>query len=141
MNSTFHAAPVGRRIGRGVRAGWWWIAALVLAVDAGAAEQEKRKFDLPSGEAAVTLRQLSETARKEILFSAEIVRGVKTNAVRGEFTALEAGNRMLAGTRLYALQDERSGALAVRLREWPADPDSRGPPCSPSCCSRRRRAS
>ncbi len=119
MDSTSHPAPVGRRPGRLAPAGRWWIAVVVWAGCAGAAEPEKRKFDLPSGDAAVTLRQLSETARKEILFSAEIVRGVKTNAVRGEFTALEAGNRMLAGTRLYALQDERSGALAVRQESSP----------------------
>ncbi len=94
------------------------LASVVLFLSAGrAAETEKQSFNLPAGDAATTLRQLSEAAHREILFSAEIVRGVRTQAVQGEFTALEASNRMLAGTSLQALQEERTGALAVRPRQ------------------------
>ena len=49
-----------------------------------AAEPAKQTYNLPAGEAASTLRLLSETARREILFSAESVRGVRTQAVQGE---------------------------------------------------------
>jgi iron complex outermembrane receptor protein len=118
MSSMRTIIPVGRVLG----------VALFLAGWARGADAVKQSFDLPAGEAASTLRQLSETARKEILFSAEIVRGVKTNPVRGEFTPLEAGNRMLAGTQLYALQDERTGALAVRRQVAAATPSTAARP-------------
>ena len=95
-------------------------AAAVLAVSAWASDAAKRAYDLPAGDAAVTLRQLSEASRREILFAAEVVRGVTTNPVRGELTALEAGQRLLAGTPLVVLQDDKTGALAVRRSDQAA---------------------
>ncbi len=86
-------------------------ALLMMAVHA--AEDDKRNYNLAAGDAAVALRQFSEASGRETLYAAEIVRGVKTSAVLGEFTALEALNRMLAGTNLYAVKDEKSGALAI----------------------------
>ncbi|PAW64529.1 MAG: hypothetical protein B9S34_12470, partial [Opitutia bacterium Tous-C1TDCM] len=99
-----------------------WVAGRRLALVAPlfatvwAGDAAKRAYDLPAGDAATTLRQLSEASRREILFAADVVRGVPTNPVRGEFTALEAGERLLAGTALAVLQDEKTGALAVRRR-------------------------
>jgi iron complex outermembrane receptor protein len=84
-----------------------------------AAEAARQSFNLPAGDAADMLRQLSAVSGREIL---------------GEFTALEAGNRMLAGTSLHALQDERTGALAVRRREGAA-PASRGSAAQPSAAA------
>ncbi|WP_414663933.1 TonB-dependent receptor [Horticoccus sp. 23ND18S-11] len=98
---------------------------VTLTVGVGASDTARRRYDLPAGDAAVTLRQLAEVSRREILFAADVVRGVQTNAVQGEFTALDAGNRMLAGTRLVAVQDEPSGALAVRRRNLPTAPSAR----------------
>ncbi len=92
----------------------------LLAATVRAGDAAKRAYDLPAGDAATTLRLLSEASRREILFAADVVRGVATNAVRGEYTALEAGERLLAGTELAVLQDDRTGALAVRRRETAA---------------------
>ena len=50
--------------------------ALALAA-AVAAEEPKRSYNIPGGEAAVSLRQFSETSGKEVLFAAETVRGVR----------------------------------------------------------------
>jgi TonB-dependent receptor len=121
-------ASVSSRSRPGAWRGRAWLAAALLlgGLAVRAAEPVRQWFDLPAGDAAVTLRQLSEAARTEILFSAEIVRGLRTPPVRGEFTALEAGNRMLAGTQLQALQDGRTGALAVRRA--PAAPRSAAAP-------------
>ena len=103
-----------RVVNRSVQAGALFV---LLHLGVHASDAARQRFDLPAGDAASTLRQLSEASQREILFAAEVVRGVRTNAVRGELTALEAGNRMLSGTRLVAMQDEKSGALAVRRRE------------------------
>lgn len=93
-----------------------------------AAEEPKRKYDLRAGDAAGVLREFAAASGREILFVAEVVRGVRTGAVQGEFTPLEALARMLAGTQLYALQDERTGALAIRRRPEPKPPERSSPP-------------
>jgi iron complex outermembrane recepter protein len=113
-----------------VRRSWLVRAALLssgLIAAAWAAPDAKRKYDLPAGDAAGALRQFSAASGREILFAADAVRGVRTSPVRGEHTAFDALTLMLAGTNLYAWQDERTGALAVRRRAEPKPP-SRPPP-------------
>ncbi len=89
---------------------------LALVATGGAMEDETRSYALPAGDAAVMLARLSTASGREILFGAEIVRGVRTQAVRGAFTAQEAVGKMLAGTELAAIRDDRTGALAIRRR-------------------------
>lgn len=86
---------------------------LGLALCGQAAESAKKAYALPADDAAIVLRQFSEQAGVEIVYSAEAVRGVQTNAVAGEFTPLEAVNRLIAGTDLLAVQDAKTGAIAV----------------------------
>lgn len=88
------------------------LVCVVLVVVAAVAAQEPRwHFDLPAGDAAITLRQFAEVTGREILFAAEAVRGVQTAPVRGEFNATEALQRMLANTNLQAVTEQ---AIAVR---------------------------
>ncbi len=82
-----------------------------VVVTAMAAEEPRWHFDLPAGDAAITLRQFAEVTGREILFAAEVVRGVQTAALHGEFSATEALQRMLANTNLQAIPEE---AIAVR---------------------------
>ena len=86
--------------------------ALCLGVVRGA-EPAKRAFDVAAGPAETTLRQFSEQAGGQFLFSAEKVAGVRTNSIKGEFTARDALQRLVAGTALRAVHDERTGALTV----------------------------
>jgi iron complex outermembrane recepter protein len=86
-----------------------WIATMAYASD-----DPKRSYDLRADNAAAALRQFSEVSGREILFAAEVVRKIRTNAVRGEFTALQALRQMLAGTNLQAIPDPSSGAIAIR---------------------------
>ena len=88
--------------------------AVAIALAACAAEEPRRHYDLPAGDAATMLSQFAEVSGREILFAAEVVRGIRTSPVRGKFTALEALRRLLTGTNLHAIPDERSGAIAVR---------------------------
>jgi outer membrane receptor protein involved in Fe transport len=118
------AAPATSRIRRACLVGLW---ALLSASSLLAADETKRQYRLRAGDAAVALREFAAASGREILFAAEAVKGVRTAEVRGEFTAFDALTRLVAGTELYALQDERTGALAVRRR-----PVSRPPPPSPS---------
>lgn len=93
----------------------------LLVVAARAADTAKRSYKIPADEAAAAFRQFSEVSGKEILFAAEVVRGVRTNAVQGEYTPMEALGVMLQGTGIQAVQDDTSGAISVR-RSPPPDP-------------------
>lgn len=78
-------------------------------------------FDVPAGEASATLKQFSEQSGQTVVYLVDVVRGVKTAAVKGHFTPREALDLMIAGTLLIAAQDAGTGALAVR--KGAADPN------------------
>ncbi len=90
-------------------------AVTILTVAAATGPAASRKnYDLPAGDAAKTLKSFSDQSGEQIVYPAELVRGLKTNAVQGELTAREALDRMLDKSGLIAVQDEKTGALAVR---------------------------
>jgi TonB-dependent receptor len=76
--------------------------------------EPKQKYNLPGGDAATTLRQFAGVSGRQIIFMMEKVRGERTNAVAGEFSAAEALNRMLAGTALVVHQDRQTKAFLIR---------------------------
>ena len=88
---------------------------LLLPIDAlQAADAAVKPFDVPSGAASRTLKLFAQQSGREIVFSAESIGGTTTNAVRGEFTARDALDRMTAGTGLTVGVDEKSGLFSVR---------------------------
>lgn len=84
-----------------------------------AANEAKRSFDLPSGDAEVILREFFRQSGVQIVFDVDKIRGVRTAVVRGDFIPLEALNRMFARTGLVAVQDEQTGALTIRRAPRP----------------------
>jgi len=86
---------------------------------------EKVSFDVPAGNAAATLRQAAQQGGVQIMFPAATVQDVKTNAVKGEFSTADALAQMLAGTGLTVVQDQATGAFAVRP-ESPAEKNGAG---------------
>lgn len=103
---------------------------------AGAAvAEQKQHYELPAGDAAATLKRFAESSGLHLVFMMDKVRGERTNAVRGEYAALDALRVMLTGTALFAVQDDSTGALVVsRKRPAPSQKEqgeserSRGPP-------------
>jgi len=82
-----------------------------------------RRFDLPGGDAAQTLKHFAAQAGAQILFSSADVTGVLTNPVQGDFAPLVAIERMLQGTSLRAREDAALRAIAViRFVPTPRDP-------------------
>jgi hypothetical protein len=75
--------------------------------------QEPRAFDLPSGEAAATLRLFSTQAGVQLLVSSDDIRGIKTKEVHGELRPLAAIQKMLENTQLVAREDRATGTIAV----------------------------
>ncbi len=90
------------------------------------AEEGKRTFNLPSGDAAVTLKQFAATTDAPIIYLVDRVRGTTTNAVVGEYKPREALDRMLAGTALEAAQDVATGAFVVSRKRSADDASSAG---------------
>lgn len=80
-----------------------------------AAAVERLEFDIPGGAAESALKTFSAQAGRGVIFSTDSLKDVRTNSVRGQFTAREALDRMIAGTALVATYDARSGAFALRL--------------------------
>lgn len=81
-----------------------------------AAEATRKSFDVPAGAAASTLKVFSAQAGGHLLYSADAVAGVTTNAVRGDFLPQDALDLMLDGTRLMSRRDAATGALSVTRR-------------------------
>ncbi len=103
---------------RSLAAGVFVLSLLTLPA---AAAAEKKSFDLGAGDAAQTLKAYSQQSGVQIVYPVDQVRGVQTHAVKGEYAAREALDAMLARTGLVAVQDERTGALAVRREAGPND--------------------
>jgi iron complex outermembrane receptor protein len=78
-----------------------------------AAVEQKRSYNLPSGDAATTLNQFAGVSSRQIIFMMDKVRGERTNAIAGDYAAHEALDRMLAGTALSASRDPGTGAFVV----------------------------
>lgn len=94
----------------------------LLAASRGPGETPWKSYRLPAGDASATLRLFSEQSGEQVVFPVDRVRGVRTNAVEGELPARLALERMLAGTSLRVVEDERSGALAVRREDGTDSP-------------------
>ncbi len=73
-----------------------------------------KRFDLPAGEAVTSLQAFSRQSGEEIIYPADQVQAVRTQAVSGEFSARTALERMLDQTGLVAEWDEKSGICIIR---------------------------
>ena len=116
---------------RPTRVGRWLalLCALLFTVLHAAEDSSRRRFDLPSGAAVVTLKRAAQQAGLEIVYSAAVVEGVQTQPVAGEFTPREALERMVAHTPLKLFPDPRTGALSIiRSADAPPRPSSQPQP-------------
>jgi iron complex outermembrane receptor protein len=86
---------------------------LLLAPPAAFAADKPAAFNVPAGDAAVTLKQFAEQSGQAVVYMVDAVRGVKTNAVKGSLAPREALEQLLAGSNLHAVADEKTGALSV----------------------------
>jgi iron complex outermembrane recepter protein len=88
-----------------------WLAC--APVDAAEPNPPIKKYEIAAGDAATTLKQFVEQSGEQVVFFINKVRGITTTEVHGDFMARGALDRMLAGTPLYAVQDERTHALII----------------------------
>jgi TonB-dependent receptor len=88
-----------------------------VSVPSRASEAPRKAYDLPADAAEKSLKRFAVQSGVEVLFTSETVRGVRTQEVRGEFAALEAVQRALAGTKLIATLHAESGAFVISRAE------------------------
>lgn len=125
MTPVFACSPV-RRLAAALA-----LACLGLLL-AAAAAPAKKVFDLPAEAATEALRKFSAQSGAEVVFAADAPAGIRTNAVRGEFSPAEAIDRLLAGTGLKATRDEASGAFMVNRAADPNAPRAAAPAVRPA---------
>ncbi len=94
------------------------LAALVSVLsfflaNASSAAEAQKSFDIPTGDALTALKQFAVQSDEQLLYSAEAVQGVTTNAIKGTFTARDALDQMVKGTRLTVIADRKNGALSL----------------------------
>lgn len=111
---------------------------IAAAESTGTSAREKeatKRFDISAGDAFTTLRQFAVQSGEQLIYQADTLEGVRTDAVRGRYTSREALGRMLVRTTLAVTQDARTGTLAItriprsdaRTDRGPA-PDDRSDP-------------
>src|SRR5688572_21496359 len=74
---------------------------------------ETKSFSIPASTAERSLKEFSSQSGVELVYPGEIVRGVRTPAVTGDLTAGQALSRLLRGTGLTSVQDEKTGAFSI----------------------------
>ena len=79
-----------------------------------APEEAGKKFDLPAGDAAVSLQAFARQSGEEIIFPVAQVSLVKLPGIHGELSTRAALQQLLAGSGLVAIQDEKTGAYVIR---------------------------
>lgn len=93
------------------------VPGLLACVAQAAGQEASQPFDIPAGRAERTLERFARQSSQAAVFSTDLIRGVHTQAVNGEYTPFEALAAMLTGSGLVAVRDAQTGALLVK----PAD--------------------
>ncbi len=75
---------------------------------------ERVLFDVESGSALETLKEAAAQAEVPFIYIPQILQGVTTQAVYGEYEPIEAFELMLNGTSLTVIWHEQSGAFTLR---------------------------
>ncbi|MEJ1962280.1 MAG: TonB-dependent receptor [Gammaproteobacteria bacterium] len=90
------------------------LACLLGAVSGATAGGELRHFNLPSQDLVSALNALGAAADEQLLFSADLVRGLRSEELRGDYTFISALTRLLEGTGLRADRTRAGVVLIVR---------------------------
>src|SRR6185437_12031229 len=100
-------------------------ACLLAAVPRADADDAVHHFSVASQDLGRALNELSAAADEQLLFSADLVRGIRSQELRGDYTFIDALTRLLTGTGLRMARAKSGVVLIVRDTETqPAAPSS-----------------
>lgn len=96
-----------------------YLAAVAALVYSCPAVAQTRSFDVPAQSASRGIPAFARQAGVQIIARGDVVRGIRTNAVRGDYSVEEALALLLKGTRLVVRTPVKDGAIIVveRTRE------------------------
>ena len=89
------------------------LCALALTLVSHAAEV--KHFSISAAAATAAIKDFSSQSGSEVLVPTDAVAGISTHAVAGDMTPRQALEQMVAGTGLVVIEDEKTGALGLRL--------------------------
>lgn len=90
--------------------------------DTASAAAQTIGFDIPAGPLADALLQFSETSGQRVLFGTDLVRGLRSDGLRGNYTAREALQRLLDGSGFNARQTGSGSITLEKATDKPAAP-------------------
>jgi len=85
----------------------------------------KLPLNVPADTLENATKALSRQSGANVIFPTKIATGVRTKAVKGDYTVREALDIMLDGTGLVAEQDEKTGSFTVRKKTETETPEGR----------------
>ena len=97
---------------------------LVLSslLSSAAIAQQKQSFDIPAEGAAAAIQRWAQQSGLQVFAAEDDLRGIRTNAVHGDYAAVEAAQLLIAGTGLEVIA---SGENTITIRRTrPASPSS-----------------
>ncbi|MBB4097951.1 TonB-dependent receptor domain-containing protein [Sphingomonas kyeonggiensis] len=100
---------------KGISSAFYCSAAIAAIVASSPVAAQTRSFDLSAGVAEQSIPAFAKQAGIQIMADGRLVRGKRTNAVRGTKSVEEGLRELLAGTNLLAeLQPGRAGSFIIR---------------------------
>ncbi|WP_343519564.1 STN domain-containing protein, partial [Sphingomonas sp.] len=75
--------------------------------------QAARQYSVPASDAGDAVQMIAQQSGLQVIAPAADLAGVRTNAIKGNFSAVEALRRMFAGTGLEVVQ---TAGVAVMIR-------------------------
>jgi len=90
------------------------VGAAFVAQSSEKTKEKKMPFLVPEGSAVLTLKKAARQGGVDIVFSADIVEGVKTPSLSGNYTPGAAFSLMLRGTQLVAVRHAESGVYLIK---------------------------
>lgn len=81
--------------------------------------QAARQYSVPASDAGDAVQMIAQQSGLQVIAPAADLAGVRTNAIKGNFSAVEALRRMFAGTGLEVVQTA-GGAVMIRRAAAPA---------------------
>src|SRR5260221_13898761 len=90
-----------------------------LFADSATAAEPTRAFSIPAGPAEISIKTFSEQSGRSVMFAADKVKDVRTNAVKGDLPPAAALDQLLAGTGLTAVQELETGGYAIKREGAP----------------------
>jgi iron complex outermembrane receptor protein len=97
------------------------LAAACLLTASLAVAQEKLNFDIPSQDASTAIQTWAVQSGLQVFAADELLRGVRTNTIHGEYSALQALQMLVAGTGLEVVW---TGEKTVTIRRPAAETQS-----------------